>query len=104
MKLSSLVKMEKRNYHGQMSFSDLRNYLSLFASKNQTDRKVDTGLGHKRVRDMTIKSGSKVHGLEFNFDDFKGNLVYPEDIQLVHVTDTFTMNYPNLIVFQTFYG
>ncbi len=99
-----MVKMEKRNYHGQMTFSDVKAYLGLFASKNDTDRRVDTGHGHKRIRDMTLKTGSKVYGDEFNFNDFKSNFIDLEDIQIVHVTDTFTMNYPNLIIFQNFYG
>lgn len=104
VKMGNVVFMDRRTYQGPLSFPDLRNYLSIFASKNATDRKVDTGLGNTRVRDQVLKQGSKLWTKDLNFDDWKGNFLYPEEIVIVHVTDTFAMNYPNLLIFQTFYG
>lgn len=96
--------MEKRNYKGKLSFADVSNYLSLFASKNETDRTQMTDIGTKRIRDTVLKNGSKIQVEEINYDNIKASLNYPEDIIILHVTDTFSMNYPNLHTFQTFYG
>jgi hypothetical protein len=96
--------MEKRQYRGRLTFSDVSNYLSLFASKNATDRTQTTEIGSKRVRDSVLKNGSNIFVEEIDYDNFKSNLNYPEDIIILHVTDTFSMNYPNLHTFQTFYG
>ena len=99
VKISNFVNMQKRNYYGELTFQDVKRYLSVFASKKEFDRKVDTGIGSKKIRDQTLKVGSKVYGDDFDFDDVKSNFNYQDDIQIVHVTDSFTMNYPNLVVF-----
>jgi hypothetical protein len=102
--IKNLVFMDKRYYRGKLTFSDLSNYLSLFASKNETDRTQNTEIGNSRVRDTVLKNGSKIFVQEIDYDDFKSNLNYPEDVVILHVTDTFSMNYPNLHTFQIFYG
>lgn len=104
VKIKNLVFMEKRQYKGRLTFSDVSNYLSLFASKNETDRTQMTDIGSNRVRDTVLKNGSKIHVDEINYENFRSNLNYPEDIIILHVTDTFSMNYPNLHTFQVFYG
>lgn len=104
VKIKNSVFMEKRQYKGRLSYSDLSNYLSLFASKNETDRTQMTDIGTKKIRDSVLKNGSKVNVQEINYDQFRSNFNYTEDIIILHVTDTFSMNYPNLHTFQTFYG
>jgi hypothetical protein len=99
-----MVNMEQRRYHGKLTFSDVSNYLSLFASKNQTDRTQASELYNKRIRDQVLKNGSKILVDEIDYNNFKSNFEYPNDIIILHVTDTFSMNYPNLHTFQTFYG
>lgn len=102
--IKNLVYMQKRIYRGKLTYPDVSNYLSLFASKNETDRTQMTDIGNKRVRDTVLKNGSKIFVEEINYEDFKSNLNYPEDVIIMHVTDTFSMNYPNLHTFQVFYG
>ena len=102
--IKNLVFMQKRQYRGKLTFSDVSNYLSLFAAKNETDRSQTTDLSSKKVRDSVLKNGSKIYVEEINYDNFKSNLNYPEDVIILHVTDTFSMNYPNLHTFQMFYG
>ena len=104
VKIKNLVNMEKRKYFGRLTFSDVSNYLSLFATKNETDRTQQTDIGTKRIRDQILKNGSKIHVDEINYENFRSNFDYPDDIIILHVTDTFSMNYPNLHTFQTFYG
>lgn len=104
VKLKNLVNMEKRKYHGKLSFPDVNNYLSLFASKNETDRTQMEDIGKQRIRDQILKNGSKINVEEIDYSNFKANFDYPDDIIILHVTDTFSMNYPNLFTFQTFFG
>ena len=104
IKIKNLVFMEKRQYKGRLTFSDVSNYLSLFATKNETDRTQMTDIGSQKVRDTVLKNGSKLSVEEINYENFRSNLNYPEDIIILHVTDTFSMNYPNLHTFQVFYG
>lgn len=103
VKNSNAVFLDKRTYHGAMTFNDLKRYLNIFASKEMIDRKVDTGYGHTKIRDQVLKTGSKIKAVEFDFNDFKSNFLY-DDIIILHICDTFSLNYPNLIVFQNFYG
>jgi hypothetical protein len=104
VKLKNLVNMEKRKYHGRLSYSDVSNYLSLFASKNETDRTQMEDIGKTRIRDQILKNGSKITVEEIDYTNFKSNFDHPDDIIILHVTDTFSMNYPNLFTFQTFFG
>lgn len=104
VKIKNLVFMEKRTYKGKLSYTDLANYLSVIAPKNETDRTMMTDIGSKRIRDSVLKNGSKINVQEINYENYKSNLNYPEDIIILHVTDTFSMNYPNLHTFQAFYG
>ena len=62
------------------------------------------GIGKQRIRDQVLRRGSEIQAEEFNFNDFTANFNYPNDVQIVHVTDTMSMNYPNLVIFQNFYG
>lgn len=104
VKIKNMVNMEQRKYHGRLTFSDVSNYLSLFASKDQTDRTQTSELHNKRIRDQILKNGSKIDVTEIDYNQFKPNLDYPDDIIILHVTDTFSMNYPNLHTFQKFFG
>jgi hypothetical protein len=104
IKIRDAVKMEKRSYRGQLSFEELRAYLSLFAAKEPVDREANAGMSKRRVRDQVLKRGSEIRAEEFNYNDFASNFNYPEDVQIVHVTDTMSLNYPNLVIFQNFYG
>lgn len=104
VKIKNMVNMEKRNYNGKLTFPDVSNYLDLFASKNQTDRTQTSELHNKRIRDQVLKNGSKIAVEEISYTQYKSNFNHPDDIIILHVTDTFSMNYPNLHTFQTFYG
>ena len=104
IKIRDAVKMEQRKYRGAMSFEGLRTYLSLFAAKEPVDREANPGIGKQRIRDQVLRRGSEIQAEEFNFNDFTANFNYPNDVQIVHVTDTMSMNYPNLVIFQNFYG
>ena len=104
VKIKNMVNMEKRNYNGKLTFPDVSNYLDLFASKNQTDRTQTSELHNKRIRDQVLKNGSKIAVEEISYTHYKSNFNHPDDIIILHVTDTFSMNYPNLHTFQTFYG
>lgn len=104
VKLKNLVNMEQRKYHGRMSFSDVSDYLALFATKNETDRTQMEDIGKQRIRDQILKNGSKIYVEEIDYTNLKANFDHPDDIVILHVTDTFSMNYPNLFTFQTFFG
>jgi hypothetical protein len=104
IKIRDAVKMEKRTYRGSLAFEDLRTYLSLFAAKEPIDREVNARVGERRIRDQVLKRGSEVRAEEFNYNDFASNFNYRDDVQIVHVTDTMSLNYPNLVIFQNFYG
>lgn len=104
VRIKNLVNMEKRSYSGTLGFNELKDYLSVFASKEKTNRAQDYGIGKTAIRDQTLKKGSKIQAAPFNFDDFRANFIYPDEVQIVHVTDTMSMNYPNLVIFQNFYG
>jgi hypothetical protein len=41
---------------------------------------------------------------DFDFYDFDRNLEYPDELIFVHVTDSLSMDYPNLNIFQKNYG
>ena len=104
VKIRDAVKLEKRTFRGALGFEGLRAYLSLFAAKEPLDREANPRLGERRVRDQVLRRGSELRAEEFNFNDFAANFDYREDVQIVHVTDTMSLNYPNLVIFQQFYG
>lgn len=105
-KLKDQVGFEKRVYHGDLTFEDLDRYLDLFAKKEAVDRTNQGGLGKEDLRDIISKKGKtnvKVDR-EFDFDTFKNNFREKDQVHIVHVIDPLTMNYPNLVIFQKFYG
>lgn len=104
VKIDDLVKMEKRVYRGELTFEDLKDYLGLFQSKTQADRRDSAGLGKEKIKDRLFKDGSKVAMVDFDFNEPDANLDYSDDVVIVNVSDQLTMNYPNLLIFQKFYG
>ena len=69
VKLDDLVKMEKRVYRGELTFGDLKDYLGLFQSKTQADRRDSAGLGKEKIKDRLFKDGSKVAMMDFDFNE-----------------------------------
>jgi hypothetical protein len=104
VKIDDVVKMEKRVYRGELTFEDLKTYLGLFQSKTQADRRESQDIGKHKIKDKLFKDGSKVTMMDFDFNLPEANLDYPEDVVIVNVSDQLTMNYPNLLIFQKFYG
>lgn len=105
VRLTNPVYMTTRKYTGNLTFASLKDYLHLFAAENETDRTQNKGMGTTPMRDNLLNQGlSKLRAKEFDFDNYKNNFEDPNEIVIVHITDAFAMNYPNLIVFQNFYG
>lgn len=106
VKVKNSVYMDVRRYQGELTFSGLRAYLEVIAPKQEINRNDQQDIGKVPLRDQVMKGGmSKLKGaLEFDYDNLLANFDHPEDIVIIHVTDTLSMNYPNLLIFQQFYG
>lgn len=91
-----------RKYIGKRNFNDLRDYLKVFAEKEAKDRK---GTNYKKkLRERASHLKHTLQYQDFDFYHFERNLNYPDEIVFLHVTDSLSMDYPNLNIFQKHYG
>lgn len=106
IKVKNTVFMDVRRYQGELTFSGLRAYLEAIAPKQEINRNDQQDIGKTPLRDQVMKGGmSKLKGaIEFDYDNLLANLDHPDEVVIIHVTDTLSMNYPNLLILQQFYG
>lgn len=97
LKKNGVVGYVTRNYIGKRTFNDLRDYLKVFAENKAKDRR---GTNYKKsLRERASHLGHTLEYQDFDFYDFDRNLDYPDELVFLHVTDTLSMDYPNLNIF-----
>ena len=110
---------EKRIFGGQFTFKALKTYLSVFATKNSKSRSLDPsdsekfreaknsqGQGFGPGKGSGVRLGH-IETLDVDFDGLAGVLRKNSDggvVVLLHVVDTLSLDYPNLILFQERFG
>lgn len=102
LKKNGPVGYEPRKYIGKRNFEDLRTYLTVFAEKTPKDRR---GTNYKKkMRERASHLSHTLKYQDFDHYDFDRNIDFPDEIVFLHITDSLSMDYPNLNIFQKFYG
>jgi hypothetical protein len=74
----------------------------VFAEKAPKNRE---GINYKKsMRERASHLKHKLKYQDFDHYDFERNLDYPDEVVILHITDSLSMDYPNLNIFQKFYG
>ena len=102
LKTNGVVGFEKRNYVGKRTFGDLKSYLSVFAEVTPLDRRDKDY--KKSIRERMGHLGHLLQAQKFDYGDLRRNIDYEDEIVILHVTDTLSMDYPNLNILQKYAG
>lgn len=96
------VKFKRKNYLGKRDFDELKAFLGIYALGKGIDRRA---VDYKKIlRERMSHTGEALKAEKFDFLNFERNIDFEDDIVILHVTDTLSLDYPNLKILQSKFG